>query len=364
MSVDLLRLVSSRNASSLTNHVIDPSTSNNASSGYIQGAMWNNTSTSHIFILTDDVAGSWLLINTIAGPQTNLSAIVDPTAASDTTAGYSVGSLWVNVSSNIAFMAMDVTSGAAIWRLITDPKNNFTAVVMPTTSNDNTQGYSIGSRWIDTSTNVVYTATAVATGAANWAAAGLATVSTIFPTSPMPGTLFHDTTNDLTYLWDGNSWIDIAAAGSSNVINNYSATVRPTVTDDATKNYSVGSTWVEVISRTVYICMDSTVGTAVWFKIQKGSQWINVTASPHSAIAGEALFIDTSIIPISVILPLNPILGDVIKIADSKGTFNVNNLTLVRNGNVIMGLAANMVVSSNYAHFSLTYNGADWRITT
>lgn len=48
------------------------------------------------------------------------------------------------------------------------PLNNLSATTDPAVGNDNTQGYSIGSRWINTSTGWEFTALAVTTGAANW----------------------------------------------------------------------------------------------------------------------------------------------------------------------------------------------------
>lgn len=42
------------------------------------------------------------------------------------------------------------------------------AASAPTTSNDNTQGYMIGSLWTDTSTGYTYTCTNTSTGAAVW----------------------------------------------------------------------------------------------------------------------------------------------------------------------------------------------------
>lgn len=48
------------------------------------------------------------------------------------------------------------------------PLVNVTATTNPTVSNDNTQGYSRGSLWINTLTNSLFIATQVATGAAVW----------------------------------------------------------------------------------------------------------------------------------------------------------------------------------------------------
>jgi len=49
------------------------------------------------------------------------------------------------------------------------PINNFSATTNPAATNDNTQQYGIGSKWLNTSTNRMFMALGVATGAANWA---------------------------------------------------------------------------------------------------------------------------------------------------------------------------------------------------
>ncbi len=46
--------------------------------------------------------------------------------------------------------------------------NNVTATTNPTVSNDGTQGYAIGSEWVNTTTGARYMATSVSTGAAVW----------------------------------------------------------------------------------------------------------------------------------------------------------------------------------------------------
>ena len=48
---------------------------------------------------------------------------------------------------------------------------------------------------------------------------------------------------------------------------NYSATSAPTVNDDSGDGYSIGSWWVNVTADEAYLCVDSTVGAAVWTKI-------------------------------------------------------------------------------------------------
>lgn len=46
--------------------------------------------------------------------------------------------------------------------------------------------------------------------------------------------------------------------------NNYAATSAPGVTDDVDHGYSVGSSWINVTTDTVYQCADASAGAAVW----------------------------------------------------------------------------------------------------
>jgi len=65
-------------------------------------------------------------------------------------------------SSSDNFELLDVTQAKGIL------KNNFTAVAAPTVSNDNTEGFSVGSEWLDTTTDIFYKASSVGTGTADW----------------------------------------------------------------------------------------------------------------------------------------------------------------------------------------------------
>ncbi|QIG69466.1 putative phage tail fiber protein [Rhizobium phage RHph_N3_13] len=51
-------------------------------------------------------------------------------------------------------------------------------------------------------------------------------------------------------------------------IHKTNATTAPAVTDDANDGYAVGSVWVNTTADVVYICVDATVGAAVWLTYQ------------------------------------------------------------------------------------------------
>lgn len=57
--------------------------------------------------------------------------------------------------------------------------------------------------------------------------------------------------------------------GLSEVANlkcNYSGTSAPTVNNDSSQGYSIGSRWFDITNKDEYVCLDATTGNAVWKK--------------------------------------------------------------------------------------------------
>jgi len=52
-------------------------------------------------------------------PKTNYIATVAPGVGDDIADGYSVGSVWINVSADDAYICLDSTAGAAVWKKTT-----------------------------------------------------------------------------------------------------------------------------------------------------------------------------------------------------------------------------------------------------
>lgn len=51
-----------------------------------------------------------------AGRKDHLVATVNPTVNNDTTEGYAIGSVWLNLTADTAFICLDATDTAAIWK--------------------------------------------------------------------------------------------------------------------------------------------------------------------------------------------------------------------------------------------------------
>jgi len=57
--------------------------------------------------------------STVGVLKDNLSATDAPDANDDTTGGYAVGSLWVDVTGDVAYLCLDATEAAAVWHRLT-----------------------------------------------------------------------------------------------------------------------------------------------------------------------------------------------------------------------------------------------------
>lgn len=65
--------------------------------------------------LTTGVSGYLAAANGGVGGRNNVSATSAPTASNDSSQGYAVGSRWVNVTTDLAYVCVDASVGAAIW---------------------------------------------------------------------------------------------------------------------------------------------------------------------------------------------------------------------------------------------------------
>jgi len=108
----------------------------------------------------------------VSGIQDNLNATVAPTVNDDSSAGYAVGSKWIDTTADEAYVCLDASAGAAVWQILTgDEKDNITTTD-PTVNDDSTQGYEVGSRWFNSTTDTLFFCEDASAGAAGWTAIG------------------------------------------------------------------------------------------------------------------------------------------------------------------------------------------------
>jgi hypothetical protein len=68
---------------------------------------------------TAATARTSLGIDAVATKKSNLSAAVAPTVADDSSAGYAIGSFWIDTVLQDGYWLMDASVGAAVWKKIT-----------------------------------------------------------------------------------------------------------------------------------------------------------------------------------------------------------------------------------------------------
>lgn len=112
--------------------------------------------------------GSWTAI--VANILNNLSATTAPTSTDDSGSGYGVGSHWIDITNDRAFICVDATSSAAVWLEILQagPLNKYDATADPTTGDDNVDGYSVGSVWANVTDDKAFMCLDASTDAAVW----------------------------------------------------------------------------------------------------------------------------------------------------------------------------------------------------
>lgn len=86
-----------------------------------------------------------------------------------------------------------------------------------------------------------------------------------------------------------------------------------------------------------------------------------VISANYTARSKDKLLCDTSSAGFTVTLPANPNIGDIVEIADAKGLWGTNNLTLNGNGKDIEGLSTYPLDVSGVL-VKIIYNGIEWRV--
>jgi hypothetical protein len=153
---------------------------------------------------------------------------------------------------------------------------------------------------------------------------------------------------DSAYLQIANNLSDLndAATARNNlelengaiIKHKLDATAAPTVNDDSTSGFGVGSVWVDITNTKAYRCFDPATGAADWQEIGAGAAGGGLTfeaiTSDTNAVSGKWYIIDASSNTVTLTLPSSPSV-------DSKVGYLIlnadNTVTIARNGSKIKG---------------------------
>ena len=93
-------------------------------------------------------------------------------------------------------------------------------------------------------------------------AAGGAPVDATYITQTASGGLTNE--QALSTLATGAMQVTTSTGVITSLKSNLAASAAPTVNDDSSAGYAVGSVWIDVTADKAYLCLDDTVGAAVW----------------------------------------------------------------------------------------------------
>lgn len=91
------------------------------------------------------------------------------------------------------------------------------------------------------------------------------------------------------------------------------------------------------------------------------SPWATKTAN-YTAVDGDRLIATTTSASFTITLPSSPSTGAFIQITDGDD-WNVNNLTIARNGSTIEGVSDDLTVDIGGVTLDLIYTGSTWQVT-
>jgi hypothetical protein len=203
-------------------------------------------------------------------------------------------------------------------------KFNLIASVDPTQNNDGNDGYTAGSRWINTAADREFVCLDAALGAAVWVETtqigdgGISDHGALTGLGDDDHTQYHndargdaryytqaqvdsalgdksDTTHDhdaayaaISHVSDygnphGVTKFHLGLGNVENLKTNLSANADPTQTNDSGGGYDVGSRWINSAAAREFVCLDAAPGAAVWAET---TQTGGVGVSDHGVLTG------------------------------------------------------------------------------
>lgn len=171
--------------------------------------------------------------------------------------------------------------------------------------------------------------------------------------TPGAGRIYKSAVNGTTvYCVAGSSYDWVLANGSGSTIMSV-ATGTVNTTFQGTVN-SVGN--LSENGNRVYSSANPPPATA--------PSWSTITGNT-TATSGTNYMCNTTSSAFTLTLPATPSATNIVRLADYAGTFSTYNLTVGRNSSKIMGLAEDMIISTNNVSITLTYIDATegWVLT-
>ena len=208
-----------------------------------QGELAINTLDEKLY--TKNSSGAVVELGTQGAYLNKVDATSAPTANDDSADGYQVGSIWIDVTNDIAYTCVDASSGAAVWTQ--GGGSGFVSAASAPSSPEE------GDMWFDNSAGGLYirlgtTWVDISTSSSSGYSSG-----TSAPSSPNEGDLWFNPTTAILYIRLGTAWIDISTSMSGGAFTtNATAPSSPLSGDlwfDSANGIlfvRIGSVWVDI----------------------------------------------------------------------------------------------------------------------
>jgi hypothetical protein len=128
----------------------------------------------------------------------------------------------------------------------------------------------------------------------------------------------------------------------------------------ATQIKLAGDSLVTILGSGISVVLNYSTGQMSQYVPNKFWNVYKASAS-QAVLSNDKVLGDTTVAAITLTLPSNPSLGDVVQILDFGRTWTTNNLTVARNGKTIAGSATDLVCDISGSRVELTYDGiSNW----
>ena len=262
------------------------------------------------------------------GIKTNLGATTDPGAGDDNTAGYAIGSKWINVTLDKVWEAVDVSTAAAVWKELSavagaapvDSVHGRTGIVVSAAGDYDAAQVDFGPATLgnwngsadpgQTDDALDQLAARVILNDAKVSADGLVTTHSDV-SSAGSGSIItsgeRTKLSNIETLADVTDSVNVASAGAVmdsdiseaegilrktgagayvGMKTNLGATTDPGISDDNTAGYVIGSLWINVTLDKVWQAVDVNTGAAVWKELSVSGASAEIDAQDGQATGG------------------------------------------------------------------------------
>lgn len=289
--------------------------------------------------------------------QNNFVAVTDPLPGNDTSEGYSVGSVWINTATDEAYRCVDASLGAAVWVNTSLTAAELATVALTGSSDDLSEGVvklllTVAER--SKLAGIEAGATADQTGAEIKSAYEGEANTNAFTDAEQTKLAGIEALADVTDA------TNVAGAGAV-MDSDYSAKGKILV------GTGVG-TWTALSTGTDahVLTADSAEASGVKWAAAAGGPGggltVKVKAVSYTAVAGEVIAVKTDSGIYTITLPVTPSPDDWVWVQDADDNAQTNNITVGRNGSTIDGAALDFLINVDGGQAFFVYDGATWKV--